>query len=842
MLKTPAADAVNTGWRLALMGAAWPAGAALQLREPTLQSIQAYGVCAASGLLLIAVSVLTRRHRWLCALACALGLALLAFGATGGRASWRLAETLPASIEGQDLQITGVVASLPQRSSSGLRFRFEVDPSMQGGQPVTVPSIVSIGWYHGFHEDATLSAPQLELRAGQRWQFTVRLRRPHGLSNPHGFDQELQSFEEGVRAIGSVRDVPAPQLLDRAAAHPVERLRQRMRDAIEAAVPDRRAAGVLTALAVGDQSSIDREDWDLFRRAGIAHLVSISGLHITMFAWLAGAVIGALWRRSVRATQWIAAPTAALWGGFAVAWVYSVFSGWGVPAQRTVWMLGTVVLLRSAGLRWPWPLVLLSAATVVTALDPWALLQPGFWLSFVAVGLLMVSGNSKVMSAANGQTPDVDLDLHDTAAVHPPSPHWRGGIAKLRGVMSGGLQTQVVATLGLTPLTLVIFQQLSLVGFVANLVAIPVITLIITPLALLGSVAPVLWAAGAWVVSALASWIGWLAGAPAAVWSVGVAPWWAQAAGLLAAAVLLMPLPWRVRALAVPLVLPLLLPPRELPALGQFEVVAADVGQGTAVIVRTRHHVMVYDAGPQYSPDSDAGQRVLLPLLRSRGDHRIDLLMLSHRDTDHVGGASALLRDLPIGDLVSSIEDLHPLRLEARWRSMPTSRCRAGQQWNWDGVRFEVLHPSGDDYAAALRPNMMSCVVRVQGSGASVLLTGDIERDQEIRLLREHREALRSDVLLVPHHGSKTSSSAAFLDAVAPQVAVFQAGHRNRYGHPADEVLARYRERGIDILVSPSCGAWTWRSEPTGVDQRGGCERVQVPRYWHWRTESVGVR
>ena len=219
----------------------------------------------------------------------ALGLMVLAFGVTGGRASIRLAETLPITLEARDLQVTGWVSSLPQRSSNGLRFRFEVEQATLDGQPITVPGVVSLGWYAGFQDGAGLTAGQLRLRAGQLWQFTVRLRRPHGLSNPHGFDQELRWFEDGVRATGSVRDAPAPRLLDGAVAHPIERLRQHVRDAVEASVVDRRAAGVLAALAVGDQSSIERDDWDLFRRTGISHLVSISGLHITMFAWLSAA-------------------------------------------------------------------------------------------------------------------------------------------------------------------------------------------------------------------------------------------------------------------------------------------------------------------------------------------------------------------------------------------------------------------------------------------------------------------------------------------------------------------------------------------------------------------------
>ena len=569
----------------------------------------------------------------------------------------------------------------------------------------------------------------------------------------------------------------------------------------------------------------------------------------------------------------------AVWSGVLAAGAYAVFSGWGVPAQRTFWMLATVALLRSSSVRWPWPLVMLCAATVVTAIDPWALLQPGFWLSFMAVALLMTSGSPQG-AWANGLGVDVlarspsgppDAPVHEapvdaagrsgpSSDHHPPTgaASWRLNAQRawqrIRTESLGGLRTQWIATIGLAPLTLVFFQQVSLVGFVANLIAIPLVTLLVTPLALLGAVVPMLWVAGAWVVMQLTAVLQWLASAPVVVWSAAVAPPWAQAAGLLAGVLLVAPLPWRVRMMALPLLLLLLAPPRPLPPVGQFELVAADVGQGTAVIVRTREHVLLYDTGPQYSPESDAGARVLLPLLRARGDDHIDRLVLSHRDTDHVGGAASLLRELPITELSSSLEPTHLLLQQARARHVTEQACEAGQFWVWDGVRFEVLHPGSADLAPDARPNTLSCVVKVQGTGGSALLTGDIERDQEIRLLREQAAALRSDVLIVPHHGSRTSSIAAFLDVVRPTVAVFQAGHRNRYGHPAPDVVARYRERGIAVVSSPVCGAWTWRSDDLQagvVDDRrassgaavgaawvGRCERDESLRYWRWRETS----
>jgi competence protein ComEC len=282
-----------------------------------------------------------------------------------------------------------------------------------------------------------------------------------------------------------------------------------------------------------------------------------------------------------------------------------------------------------------------------------------------------------------------------------------------------------------------------------------------------------------------------------------------------------------LRLLAIPLALPLLAPMPDAPPEGRFEVVGADIGQGTAVLVRTRAHLLVYDAGPQYSPESDAGQRVLLPLLRARGERRIDLLMLSHRDSDHVGGAAALLRALPIDEVRSSLEATHPLLALAR----KSLRCAAGQSWQWDGVRFEVLHPRPEDYGRASKPNALSCVLRVQGAEHSALLTGDIEHAQEAALVAADPLALESELLVAPHHGSRTSSTPEFLEAVRPRIALFQAGYRNRFGHPAADVLARYGERGIAVRTSPACGAFTW---PGDEDHHQGiCQRDAARRYWH---------
>lgn len=822
-------------WGLTL-SLAWLAGVAGQLQQPRLWAASAYAGLASAALVALLLCIglaAVGRARGSHArpgnalraavpiLACALCVFALGFSLAAWHAGRQLAQTLPAELEGVDFEVVGTVSSLPRESTIGTRFLFDVQSARRDGRAADLPRRLSLGWYGGARRASTGPGLPAAFKAGQRWSMTVRLKRPHGLMNPHGFDYELHLFEQGVGATGYVRDNGA-RLLDPDAGHAVQRLRQRVKDAIEARVGDARAAGLLAGLSVGDQSAIDREDWEIFRATGVAHLVSISGLHVTMFAWLAGAIIRALWRRSARASLWWPAPAAALWGGLAAAAAYALFSGWGVPAQRTVWMLSVATLLRTGGRRWPWPMVLLAAAVAVTALDPWALLQPGFWLSFAAVGLLMASG------------PQARPDCSDPgrAARFGQAGRWLAGAG---AAARAGLRTQVIATVGLAPLGLVFFQQVSLVGLLANLVAIPVVSFALTPLALAGALLPPLWGPAAWLAQGLGEYLSVLASWPWASWTVAAAAPWAQCAALLGAALAALPLPRRLRVLALPLCLPLCLPAAHRPVAGEFELLAVDVGQGTAVLVRTRGHTLLFDSGPQYSPESDAGQRVLLPLLQARGERRIDTLMISHSDTDHVGGAATLLRRFPIASLSSSLSPDHPLQALAQGRGVPSAPCLAGQQWRWDGVDFQVLHPSEEDYGARHKPNAMSCVLRVSAAsgGASALLTGDIERGQESRLVERYGDALRSQVLLVPHHGSKTSSTAAFLGSVRADVAVVQSGYRNRFGHPAPEVVRRLLRNTGGVQASPSCGAWSWSSGEAGTGAQGRCWREQARRYWH---------
>lgn len=849
------------GWlALAALG-----GVAAQLQQEALWAVADYcallAVCAAAAL---ALGIWAIRPRAILLLACAGA----AFALVGLRASHFDAQRLDPALEGQDLQVVGVVRDLTQSNATGLRFRLQVESAQRGAQAVQLPPRMDVGWYSGLAPrggaaelaDWELQRQPQDLRPGQRWQFTLRVKAPHGSRNPQGFDYELWLWTQGVQATGYVRAGSrdaAPVFLGDTLAYPVAALRQKVRARILAQVPDPQAAGLIAALVVGDQAAIERTDWDVFRATGVAHLVSISGLHITMFAWGAMAAVGWLWRRSQRLCLWLPAPTAALVGGVLLALAYALFSGWGVPAQRTCVMLAVVAALRILGLRWPWPQVWLLAFCAVVASDPWALLQAGFWLSFVAVGVLFASDPGRQRSdqpppnkrlLVPGPDPRDNLDTVDMPQVPEsnPMPVWQRWLKASGKALRTLVGEQWTITLALAPLTVLLFGQMSVVGLLANLVAVPWVTLVLTPLAMLGVLFAPVWALAALVVDALMAVLQTLATWPGAVLVLAVPPLWLAALATLGGLLLVLPGPWSVRLLGLPLLLAVPLWQAPAPAAGEFELLAADVGQGNAVLVRTAQHALLYDAGPRYSLESDAGHRVLVPLLQAT-QTRLDRLVLSHRDTDHVGGAAAVLATQPQADMLTSLGADHPLLL-----GRTAQRCEAGQAWAWDGVRFEVLHPRAQDYEAQPppKPNALSCVLRISGGGTRALLVGDIERAQETALVArmgqvDGANGLRSTVLLAPHHGSKTSSSAEFLAAVQPEVVLVQSGYRNRYGHPAAEVMSRYRAMGaasertppLEIVDSPHCGAFNWRS---GLPHNGICARTQGRRYWNHQMPPGG--
>jgi competence protein ComEC len=707
----------------------------------------------------------------------------------------RVADALPQEWEGRDVRVTGVIAELPQPTERGIRFAFRLErvltPSAQ------VPARVMLTWYAD--RDGLAALPPLH--AGQRWQLTVRLRKPHGTANPHGFDFEVWMLERGIRATGYVRAEPAGRLLQEMVQRPaywIERLRERARARIHAALPGDATAGVLTALAIGDQQAIDAGQWTVFTRTGVNHLMSISGLHITMVSGLVFAAALWGWRRLGAVALRFPAQKAAAVAGVFAALAYALLSGFGVPAQRTVYMLGCIALALLAGRAGSPSTVLALAAVLVLALDPWAILAPGFWLSFGAVALIMYVSLGRVSR-----------------------PGWLANWARV----------QWAVTLGLTPIVIALFQQVSLVSPLANTVAIPLVSLGVVPLTLLGLVLPVDTglALAAELMAVCNLLLQQLSALPEAVWQQHAPPWWSLPVAAAGVVWMLAPRGFPARWVGAAALLPLVLVRQERPAPGEAWVDVLDVGQGLAAVVRTANHVLLYDAGPAFSRDADSGSRVVVPHLRASGVARLDGLVITHDDIDHTGGMASVLEALPAAWVASSLSTADPRLTGARERL----RCQAGQRWEWDGVTFAMLHPRTEDYnRARSNDNDRSCVLRVAAAGGSILLTADIERGAERELTERAGEALRSDVLIVPHHGSNTSSTDAFLARVRPRMALFTVGYRNRFGHPAEEVLARYARLGIESYRTDADGALLLRLAATR--QLSAWRRVQ-PRYWHGR-------
>ncbi len=757
---------------------------------------------------------------------------------------------LVRDIEGQDILVTGMVASLPMQNTHGVRFKFEVHVARHAHThaALQLPAWVELNWYDregGGMGDAMAWG---DLHPGDTWQFVVRFKAAHGLRNPGGFDEELWLWAQGVMATGTVRSGKsdaAPQKLSASWSFPMAQARQFIRSQIALSLapvdlPARNHAGVIAALVMGDQGAIQAADWDLFRATGVAHLMSISGLHITLWAWLFAKLIGHVWRwtaltGSSLCLRW-PAPLVSAWGGVSLATLYALFAGWGLPAQRTVLMLWVIVIVQSLGLRWPRIWVWALAFWVLIIWDPWALLQAGFWLSFIAVGALMLGSPLHFSLRTKMRTGDPELvqenDLKPLR-LNMGSSIWRGFLSLAK--------EQWVVMLALTPLSILFFGQVSWIGLLANFIAIPWVTWVVTPLAMLGMLYSPFWPLALWLLQPLMLLLELMGKLPGSVWNMPVPPVAIAAVAVGGGLLLLQAWPWAIRCWGILFLLPAFLWQEPRPPHGQFDLWFADVGQGNAVILRTANHALLYDAGPAYSENSDAGQKVLVPLM-SRMGVQLDRLVLSHRDLDHTGGAKAVLGAHQNAQVWSSLEAGHPLT-----KIRPVQACLAGQKWQWDGVQFEFLHPTQTDYEAKSSSNALSCVLRIdarQGAAqpnglqqldlkmASALLVGDIEAPQEMSLLQ--RSVLQSvGVLLVPHHGSQTSSTESFIGALMPQWAVVQAAYRSRYGHPAPKVVERYESMGVKLVASPACGAAYWQSiEPEKLQ----CERELRKRYWDYQS------
>ena len=688
-------------------------------------------------------------------------------------------ETLAPDLEGEDLVVQGRIIGLPEADANRVRFLFAPeDPSL------ALPSRLRISWYQGEQRPAS----------GERWRFTLRLKRPNGFQNPGGFDYEGWLFQEGVGATGYVRG--GAERVALAEGCSIHCLRARIRSGFEAVELAPATRSILLALAIGDRSGIEQATWDVFLETGTNHLIAISGLHIGLVAGLVFLLFRGLAGYSATLTRWWAAPRWGALAGLAAATLYAALAGFSVPTQRALVMVAVIFLALLAGRELKAGFALAAALVGVLLLDPAAVLGAGYWLSFAAVAVLVFALGGRLAP-----------------------------VGRLRGL----IVAQPVVAVGLAPWVIWWFQRSSLVSPLANLLAVPWVSLLVVPLTLVAALlsllspaisAPVLHFAG-WLLELLWLALAWFASLPGASWPLPAPGLGALGLAVLGAALLLAPRGFPARWVGLLLWLPLLLPPDVRPQPGEARITLLDVGQGLAAVVETRQSVLVFDTGPRFPSGFNTGDAVIVPFLRAAGHRAIDTLVVSHGDLDHIGGLDAVRREYPVGELLSSV----PALLDTG----AAAPCQRGQRWERDGVVFEMLHPPARQRAPG---NNQSCVLQVRVGERRVLFSGDIEARAEWELVHVHGGALASEVLIVPHHGSGTSSTDYFLDAVQPRVALIPAGYRNRYRLPKEAVVQRYRERGVELLSTAEAGAvqFTLRAEGIGPLQ---AYRETHARFWH---------
>lgn len=708
---------------------------------------------------------------------------VLGFALASLHAAAAMDARLPHALEGVDLRISGAVIALPQREPAQLRFDLRVDAG-EGEAAALVGRRLRLGWYG--------QPPQVD--PGSRWQLQVRLKRPRGSVNPGGFDFERHALERGLAATGYVRDGEANREL--ASGGGIHALRLRLSEAIEHAVGAPRARFV-QALAVGDTRALDEHDWEVLRATGIAHLIAISGMHVGLVAGFGALLMAALYRLRPGAGLRLPLPQAAALAALLFAAGYTALAGFALPTVRTLLMIAAALvalLLRRRFDAWQ---AFALALLAVLLVDPLCVLGAGFWLSFLGVAWLIWC-------------------LPQERA----QPAWRS-LLTAQGVM----------TLSLLPMTAWFFGEASVIGPLANLVAVPWVSFVVVPFALLGTALALFvdplgapfFAAAAWLMQALWSLLEPAASLRGAMVYLPEVSRAALALALLGAFWLLLPRAVPGKVLALALFVPLLWPRQQDIPEGSADVWLLDVGQGLSLLVRTRAHALLYDAGPSYRGGLDMGEAAVLPALRALGIGRLDAYVESHGDNDHAGGSDAIVRAYA-----------PPLVLATDPRRLASARrCEAGTRWQWDGVEFEVLHPP--PHFPYLR-NDSSCVLRVQAGAAVALLPGDISTLIEDRLRRDAGERLRADLLLVPHHGSRTSSSEDLLQAVAPDLALIGVGHRNRFELPRADVIARYTERDIALLDTATSGAIRIRLGPQAIQSAAEADierwRPRLRPFW----------
>ena len=671
-----------------------------------------------------------------------------------GFAGVRMADRLPEHLEGQHIKVEGRVVGLPQNDERRVRFDFAVSKSKL---ETRLPEKIRLSWYF----------PKQQIKAGQYWQFTVKLKKPHSRFNPGGFDYEKWLLMQNIGATGYIRNKPLPRLIATESSYQnFDCLRQKIADNLDVLMGHAENSGIIKALTIGERHDISHKQWDIFRKTGTVHLMAISGLHIGLVAGLAYLLaLKTSIRLAIISPQIIAAIITII-----VALFYAALAGFSLPTQRALLML-TIAMAATS-----WQRNIMSVNTlaltmfIVLLFDPLAVLSAGFWLSFLAVVIIVYSLAGRLGKAG----------------------YWKTAI-----------KIHWVTAIGLAPLLIFYFQQVSIVAPVANLLAVPVISLLVVPLCLIAvlvmffmpKLAEHVFLLVDKILQVLWSFLAEMAQLSYANFSTTLVPFYAIPLALLGVFILLSPRGMPMRWLGMVMFLPLLFVDLKKPEQGEVTLTLLDVGQGLSAVIETNKHVLVFDTGAKYSDQYDMGDAVVIPFLNSKGIKDVDTLLISHGDNDHIGGAESVIKQNRVDKILTSV----PMMLA----QYSPEQCQAGQSWDWDDVKFEILWPVQNSFSE----NNNSCVLKVSSKQGSFLLTGDIEAEAEGGLIKKYAQQLESDVLIAPHHGSKTSSTLSFLKWVKPAIVLIPSGYRNRFSFPHEDVLIRYREINTSWMNTADDGA-----------------------------------
>lgn len=729
------------------------------------------------GLLAVAVSVMGLG--WLLRL---IGWGLAGFCWALICSNLYLSSQLPRELESVNLEATGWVVSVPQTAYRSQRFQFQVETLKHNGAPIPFQGKLRLTWYRPF--------PALQV--GEHWWLMVRLKRPHGLLNPAGFDYERWLYSEGIAAQGYVRQQPKPQHLGQTFGYPVQRLRQQIAERFSQQLSANPYRGILMALAMGDRQHIESQQWTVFTRTGTSHLLAISGLHVGLVAGLVFLLVRRIWSwLPVLANRWPSIKAAAL-AALVGAGGYALLAGFALPTRRAFIMIAVATL----AVLWQRPVassrVFSLALLAVLIVEPTASLNAGFWLSFGAVATI----------------------LYYVTARSP------GHLSLLQWI---GLQLAIF--LALLPITLLLFQQMTLLSPLANLIAIPWVSVTVVPLTLLAVLAGVLHESlqyGLLLLAALTldwlwAFLEWLAHLPAAHMAWPSPPAWTLLFVVPAVALLFGPPGLPNRWLGALLYLPVLWFPIKTPQPGEVWFTLLDVGEGLAAVVRTANHSLVYDTGPRRSARFDAGRTILVPFLRGQGVSHVDLLMISHADNAHTGGVRSLLESMQAHRILTPSPRKVPIE-----NAQP---CHAGISWTWDEVHFRILHPPSKK---TFFRDDASCVLQVENQIGQILFTGDIGRPAMAALVDTYGKGLAAQILVAS--GTREPPTPAFLEAVKPRYVLFSRGYKSRY--PTSATLNRYQATGAWILNTVHDGAISFRLQE-GQKLKPERYRQRVQRYWH---------